>query len=293
MIAIALWLLSACLPAGTERVHLEHGGRDRAYYLQVPAGSAAAPVVFVLHGGGGGGERKGRRMGRFTGWDALAGAEGLVAVYPNAVDGNWNDGREAVAADRDDVGFLDAVLADVTSRASIDPARVYVTGISNGGFMAQRLLCERADVWAAGYSVVATMPGELHETCAPGRPVTVGFAVGTADPLVLFDGGPVAGDRGEASSAEEAVGSWVTRNGCDPAEPSPLPDLDPSDGSTVVATDWACAAGTRVRYLRIDGGGHAWPGGAQYLPVSVIGPVNRDVDAAADAWALFRDARLP
>jgi polyhydroxybutyrate depolymerase len=43
--------------------------------------------------------------------------------------------------------------------------------------------------------------------------------------------------------------------------------------------------------LRVDGGGHTWPGGAQYLPVAWIGHTNRDIDATETIWRFFKDAR--
>jgi poly(3-hydroxybutyrate) depolymerase len=39
--------------------------------------------------------------------------------------------------------------------------------------------------------------------------------------------------------------------------------------------------GPPVVLYRIEGGGHGWPGGPQYAPARVIGPVPRDLDATA------------
>jgi polyhydroxybutyrate depolymerase len=43
-----------------------------------------------------------------------------------------------------------------------------------------------------------------------------------------------------------------------------------------------------VALLRLEGGGHTWPGGAQYLPAMLVGRVCRDFDATAVIWEFFR-----
>lgn len=289
---LPLVLLLACTPAGTIRVDLDHAGEARNYYLRVPESAGqGAPVIVGLHGGGTQSARKGRRFGAFSGWDELVDREGWVGVYPSSLDGNWYDGREGVPGGEDELGFLDAVLDDVALRADIDPERVFVTGASNGGFMTQKLLCERAQRYRAGYSVIATMAQGLPETCAPGRPVSVAFALGTDDPLVPYEGGVVAEDRGECVSADEALGFWRAHNACsEQATVEDLPDIDPDDGSTVRVSAWSCAQGTEVRLVRQEGAGHTWPGGPQYLPVSTIGTTNRDMSASEDAFAFFTRA---
>ena len=49
-----------------------------------------------------------------------------------------------------------AVVADVQRRYSVDPQRVYATGMSNGGMLAHRLACEAADVFAGIAAVAGT-----------------------------------------------------------------------------------------------------------------------------------------
>ena len=93
------------------------------------------PLVIVLHGNGG----TGHQIRKFTHFDDLATKNGFVVAYPDAIDHHWNDGRPEVANGSDDVGFIAKLIAELSARYSIDPARVYVTGISNGGIMAYRL----------------------------------------------------------------------------------------------------------------------------------------------------------
>src|SRR3970040_1470534 len=156
----AAWLIVALVAAGmSQRAQaapvgvsrtvartMRFGGLERTYLLHVPGGfpqGRPAGLVFVLHGGGG----TGRNMERMTRFSELADREGFIAVYPDAVERNWNDGRDApnIRAQQenvDDVGFIGALIALLTREFGIDPRRVHSTGISNGAFMSQRLAGE-------------------------------------------------------------------------------------------------------------------------------------------------------
>ncbi|MEZ4321795.1 MAG: prolyl oligopeptidase family serine peptidase [Myxococcota bacterium] len=289
LVSLALSTLACGCSVG-DRIALEHDGESRNYFLYVPDGVAAnAPVVIAMHGGGTPGGSKGRRIGTQTGLDALADEEGFIGVFPSSLGGNWNDGRDLeagyVSPDVDDVGFIEAVLDDVAARVSIDADRVYVSGASNGGFMTQRMLCERPERFAAGVSFIATMPATLECTPPSDARVPVMFVLGTADPLVPYEGGPVAnGDRGEAISADAAFAFWSDQNGCT-GEPTitPLPDTDPDDGTTASRED-ATGCDAPVSRIVIEGGGHTWPGGAQYLPERTIGPTSNDLQGQDVLW---------
>src|SRR5574341_231323 len=83
---------------------MEVGGIQRTYSIHLPSrfpGGRPAGLVLVLHGGGG----NGRQIERHTGFSPLADREGFIAVYPDAVDRNWNDGRGAagISAQRQNV----------------------------------------------------------------------------------------------------------------------------------------------------------------------------------------------
>jgi len=263
-------------------VELNVGGETRTYYERVPADlPEEAATMVVLHGGGTRSARAGRGMDRFTGFGERAEAGGYLVVYPNSQGGNWNDGRTGTGAeDVDDVSYFDALLDDLSRRHGIDRDRVGLAGVSNGGFMTVRLLCERSDDYAGGVAVIATQASAL--SCAEGPPATIAWMVGTDDPLVPYEGGMLLTDRGMADAAEAARAQWVSRNGC-VAEPRvrQVPDRDPDDGSTAeVEVHSDCLDDTRVGFVRLDGAGHTWPGGSQYLPKAWIGGVNRDLDGA-------------
>lgn len=292
LLASVILALGGCSSSG-ERVVLDVQGTARNYYLHVPEGlEGPAPLVLTFHGGGPSGGSKGRGMDRATGLNTKADAEGFVVAYPSSYAGNWADGRETPYApppEVDDLAFIDALLADVADRAPVDPTRVYATGMSNGGFFTQRLACERTAVFAAVAPVIASMAVDLP--CAPGTPLPVLMINGHDDPLVLWEGGAVAGqDRGEGQPVEQVVDFWVTTDACpNPPALSDDPDVDPEDGTRIHRRQWTgCAGGSEVLLLDIEGGGHGWPGGAQYLPERTIGRVSQDVRATDEVWAFFQ-----
>src|SRR5271166_1733667 len=256
----------------------QFGGLTRTYSVHVPPGSPAG-LVLSLHGGGGTGA--GQRS--LTDFDAVADANNLVVVYPDGYDKSWNDGRAASPASRrhvDDVGFLVALVAKLQSDYNIARGHVFATGMSNGGFMSNKLACDRADVFAAIAPVAGTLGAGV--ACHPSRPVSVLEAHGTADPLVPFNGGAVRGRGGPSHSiaARSMVDTWRSADGCQ-GDPSTqvLPNV--GDGTVVHRFDsTACAASTEVVFYQIDNGGHTWPGGKQYLPQAIIGRTSRALDAS-------------
>lgn len=254
------------------------GGMDRTYMLHVPAGDPVG-LVLSLHGGGG----TGIAQRGLTGFDAVADAHNLLVVYPDGYEKSWADGRGASPADRhhvDDVAFLVGLVTKLQNDYRVASGHVFVTGMSNGGFMSNRLACDRADVFAAVAPVAGTLG--VGVACNPSRPVSVWAAHGTADPLVPFKGGAVRGRGGlsHAVSAEAMVDKWRKADGCQ-GDPSMELLPDARDGTVVHRFDsTSCAASTEVVFYRIDKGGHTWPGGKQYLPAAVIGPTTHTLDGS-------------
>jgi polyhydroxybutyrate depolymerase len=197
---------------------------------------------------------------------------------------HWADGRGTTPADRadiDDVGFIVELIARLSSEFSIDSSRVYATGISNGGFMAELLACRAADRFTAVAAVAATLPVAVATTCQPARPISVLLMHGTNDPLVPYRGGEVVQGGAMVKSAPATASAWARLNGCATGRSSTdLPDTS-DDGTRVRLDRFACPGNTAVALYTIDGGGHTWPGGEQYLPVRLIGRTSRDIDASS------------
>ena len=299
MLTAALLTLVGCSP-DLKLVRLDVGEDERSYFDHAPDTlEDGAPVVLVFHGEGTG-ARLGRDIAELSGYSEVADANSFLAVYPNSKEGVWNDTtadgttKHNSVTDVDDVAFVDDLLADIEERHNIDYHRIYAVGFSNGGLFVQRLMCERAHSIAAGGSIAANMPVNLADDCDPDRGANIIFMVGTEDRWTPFNGGAVLNDGGEVLSANDSVMKWSALNQCEetPSQ-AEYPDIDQEDGSTVNETQWSnCKDDSFVRYLRIDGGGHTWPGRKQSLPRNVVGNVNNDIDGAWDSWNSFKDVEI-
>lgn len=298
-------VLPICAAAATEDLtlaSLEHGGQQRTYYLHVPStrhDGGRPAVLLVLHGGG---RADGKDLARRTGFNAIAEREGFIAVYPNGIDAQWNDGRGVTfrrAADNqhiDDVGFLVAVIDKVLMDQHGDADRVYVTGLSNGGMMTLRMGCEASERLAAIAPVIANLPKRLAPTCAPQAPLPMLLMNGTDDPLVPWNGGFVTLFRktaGEVISTSETIALWRRFNRCGgPERTRRLPDKDPDDHSTVFVHTYGCGSKPPSLMLyEIRGGGHNLPGGNTPNAPRLVGYKNNDIIGAEEIWAFLKSFR--
>ncbi len=260
---------------------LTFGGLQRTFLVHAPAGvDHPNGLVLNLHGAG----MTAGDQAALTNYNAVADQFGFVVAYPDGIDMSWADGRGASVPDRDgvdDVGFLAALIGQLSRDYGIAPGRVFVTGMSAGAFMATRLACERADLVSAIAPVAGTLGAAMP--CSPSRPVSVLQIHGTADPVVPYNGGPMVG-RGGASdvvSAPAMAERWRALDRC----PGPLvPD---GTGEVVRMAATGCAQGTEVVLVRIDGGGHTWPAGRFALPAATVGPTSFAIDASQAGGQFF------
>lgn len=281
-------------PGATADRTLDHGGVARTYRLHRPKGvprERAVPLVVSLHGLGG----SGRIQEAMTGLDAVADEKGFAVAYPDGRRRMWVLGD---AGDVGDVGFLGALIDALVADGTADRRRVYVSGMSNGGYMANRLACEIPEKIAAIAPVSGTLPRPATRRAAAagaaaGRAVPVVYFHGTDDAVVGYDGKDRFSGRQASLSAEELVAFWVERDGCAP-EPSveALPDRA-GDGTSVERRSYAGGrGGAEVVFYRIVGGGHTWPGGSTVLD-GLLGKTTRNLDASRAMWAFLSRFALP
>lgn len=244
-------------------------GLVRTYRVHVPPALPAGsrpPLVLVLHGHGG----TGAQAERAYGFDALADREGFVVAYPDGVDRGWNDADLDRHADVDDVAFLRRLVDELSARHAIDPDRVYVAGMSNGGFMAERLACDLPDRIAAIGAVAASR----RSACPTAEPVSVMHVHGLRDRLVRYAGAS-GGAIGAYPSLPSLVSGWREVDGC---QRSPAVTVR---GVVRRAESRDCAAGTDVVLVTIATAGHEWPGGLRAATTTAT------FDTTAELWAFF------
>ena len=289
-----------------------HDGLTRWYRIYIPDPlPEKASLVLYLHGG----TLSMRSLfsplaDSSATWFEIAEEEGLVLVVPNGVnpdtgdtygnDQTWNDLRPDQAEGQtqvDDVGFILSLLDEIFIELPINFDQVYVTGASNGGMMSYRLLIEAPKRFAAGAVYIANLPDWAETIPEPSQNVPILIMNGTEDPLMPFEGGPVARDRGQVISTRETAAWWVEMNGANSGSmiSRTLPDLDQDDLCLIREEIYpAAAAGAEVRLYIMEGGGHTLPSinGPTLITrwlSPLLGPVCHDIDGVRLAWDFFKD----
>lgn len=265
--------LMACVWAQTTVDSLLTADGYRTYRVHTPPGFQPAeqlPLVLNLHGLG----SNNAQQEVYSGMNAVADAERFVVVYPNGVNSSWNLGLGTV----DEYGFFTALLDTLAVTHGIDTERTYACGMSQGGYMSFVLACALYDRIAAIASVAGSMAPGLDLFCAPARPVPVMMVHGTADGIVPYIGGV------QSLAVPSVIAFWVAHNGCDPVPViAPIPDSVPWDLCTAVREDHGNGElGSAVALIRVEGGGHTWPGSA--IP---LGVTNQDFSASQAIWEFF------
>lgn len=241
-------------PPGTYERQLVSGGQVRQYRLHVPPGYRAgtpAPLVFGFHGA----RSTAAWFEEASGLSRLADEAGFIAVYPQAA-GPWAGWENWEGST--DVQFVRDLLDELGTRCDLDPARLYATGHSRGGGLADRLGCDLADRIAAIAPVAGTY--QFSADCSPSRPVPVIAFHGSDDSQVPYSGFSNPGMPPEAYYTigvpiPQWASSWAGRNGCS------LPSSTVYERGPLTGQGWGnCRAGADVLLYTIHGGGHEWPG---------------------------------
>ena len=292
----------ASIPYGETTHTIQVGGLARSYVLYVPksyAGTAAVPLVLAFHGGGGTAENFAAQISL----TALADRAGFIAVLPEGwrpdeqaparFAGNpqtWNDGSGNYPSGKariDDVGFVRALIAQVTTSFAIDRHRIYAEGFSNGGALVLRLGVELAGTMAA---IAVDAPAGLYlRDPRPARPVPFVYVQGTADPINKYEGGHITalGIDEERPPVDTAVARLARMNGCAGA-----PAAAPYAPGVTKTTFAGCPTGMDVAYYVVSGMGHAWPGGRSALPSAVVGNGSDAMNATQVFWEFLSTHRL-
>ncbi|MBT8493822.1 MAG: hypothetical protein KJO07_12235 [Deltaproteobacteria bacterium] len=280
---------------------------DRPFDITIPDGAGPHPLLVVFHGGGGDSDGAisitcpDGRKGDPLCIDEQASERGYIVVAPNGTglrplrnSRTWNAGGgngefycsagAACNAGVDDLVYFDDLVAEVGRVADLDTGRIFTTGLSNGSSISHRLACQRSEVVNAVSPVSGpNQHAESGGECDGG--VGVLHIHGTEDPCAPWEDTEDASCsvitlEGLKVGVPRTMDGWRLRNGCaETAVDVDIPDADPADGTSAVRRTWqGCAA--PVELIEIDGGGHTWPGGDQYLGQDSIGRLSRDFNAS-------------
>lgn len=255
---------SSALPGLSEHSFL-HGEESRSYLLYRPQVlPESAPLVLVLHGY----TSEARTIMEYSNFNAIADRHGFIVAYPQGTRdqrGNtfWNVGYEFHDSSTvDDLDFLLQLSAFLVEEHKLSESHTFITGMSNGGDMCYLLACRHSDKFRAAAPIAGTMMADYFTDCAPASPMPLMAVVGTADSTTRFTGDMANVDEwGAYQSIPYIIDFWVNYSGYKGVQTDTLPNRDPTDGSIVINTQYFNdQQQAYFQYLRVEGGGHDWPG---------------------------------
>ena len=231
---------------------LVHDGINREYILYVPNSydeTSATPILFNFHGFGGSASQFISRA------DMRAEAElnSFILVYPqgSCLNGasHWNpcpiDGDNKSTAD--DVGFVEAMINEISSQYNLDMERIYAAGYSNGGMMAYGLANYKSDLIAAVASVSGSMLDCLE---TPSHPMPVLHLHGTSDDVVSYNG------SNDWNSVQSTLDYWINFNN---TVSTPTINEDTTGGMTIEHYVYGQGDNSvSVEHYKYIGGDHVW-----------------------------------
>lgn len=249
-------------------------GGDRSTFVDLPIGYSEnnpAPLLLDLHGFMG----DGLSQQRFSRLSNVARANGFVYAAPDgSQDSNgdqfWNAAQSCCNFDRtniDDAAFLKSLIDEIAKKVTIDPKRIYIFGHSNGAFMSYKFACTYPDTVAAIVGVAGAMD-VVGNDCAISSPVSVLEIHGTADSVIRFTGGAIAGNS--YTSVEQTVDIWRKLDKCIGA-PMAKENIDIDDGIDGAETkvfESTCTNST-VAHWQIVNGPHG-PAFSVTFPKAII-----------------------
>jgi polyhydroxybutyrate depolymerase len=265
----------------TEQIMVDGTTRSFVTYLPTVTRQEKLPVIISLHGG----FASPKSMFHLADFRPIAEREKFIVVCPSSKR-IWHDGANNRGID--DVKFIDQLISYIINTYHGDASRIYVTGISNGGFMTSRLACQLHNRIAAIAVVAATLV--INEGYDLEKPMPVMYLHGTKDPIVSYNGGKMFGRH--IFSQQEILKKWAAMNHCNPKPViTQIPDTA-HDGTSIVKEEYNSVNGLKVIGYTINNGGHTWPGGWQYMPQFIIGKTTRNLNACETIWDFFKSCKL-
>jgi feruloyl esterase len=236
-----------------------------------PSLPKGAPLVVALHGC----TQTASGYDRGCGWSDMADRSGFALLMPEQQRANnahlcfnWFEPGDT-ARDAGEALSIRHMVAHMVREHGLDPARVFISGLSAGGAMTSVMLATYPEVFAAG-AVVAGLPygaghGVADALRVMGRPDSLPARVrGDAVRAASAHRGPwprVAVWHGDAdhtvqiANAEETVKQWLDLHGLDGVMP-----VEGSGRAGHMHRRWKGADGVaRVESHRIAGMGHGVP----------------------------------
>lgn len=267
---------------------------ERTVLVHVPPNSnqkELIPLVIVLHGGGGNAEN----IINTSGMNAKADKENFVVAYPGGTGRarqrlTWNAGHccgYAAQHDSQDIRFISELIDALQQEYPIDPKRIYVAGMSNGGMMAYRIGIALSHRVAAIGVVSGAMFGDEPN---PRNPVSVIIFHGTEDEHVPFAGGQSRNKLVKRNMDKPFLPVMDAFNFWSQADACAKPRESSRSGNVEIFQKRECRSGSAVVLYKIYNAGHAWPGGKKggFMMFGGDEP-SHDIIATDVMWTFFKN----
>jgi predicted peptidase len=130
-----------------DRVHKDADGKEAKYVLFIPhdyKGDKEYPLILFLHGSGETGTdgKKAAAVGLGPAIKKEEKTFGFIAIFPQSQKRTWQAGS-------DDAKRALDILGEVQKQYKVDAKRIYLTGLSMGGYGTWSLAAKYPDKWAA------------------------------------------------------------------------------------------------------------------------------------------------
>lgn len=243
----------------TTRHEIKSSRLSRSYTAHVPLGydkHKQYPLIVGFHGS----DSIGFFFEADTRLDSSRFTADKIMLYPDGVGGSWaGPSYHNGTTVQEDLQFVSDMLSDVKTKYCIDSARIYATGISNGGGFVGTLACDKSTggqfaAFAPASGSFYTDSGPVNDGCSPARsPLPILEFHGGADQTVKYDGGE--GEGGYEPPIMSWLSFWAERNGC-----RTPPEERSSFGGDVHHYSWTCNGHAGVlQHYKVDDMKHVWP----------------------------------
>ena len=259
--------------------NVNHDELDREFSYYLPSNYLSItddlPLLISLHGG----DDTAEANLSYTGFVDLAEEKDFAVVFPqgtvaeNKGSTGWFSGQCGTldVCDNDFISFLIDSLSDDLD-LNINLERVYVTGFSNGAFMAYSLACNLSEKIAAVAPVSGSMDIGTIATCQSVHPMPVIHIHGENDGSISPDGSEYH------EPIEDVINFWKDFNSCEQTDISYGNDNN-SDGLTWTSTSHTdCLNDVEVEWIALEGFDHYWP---IYQEGSYS---NSDINGSLEIW---------
>jgi len=275
---------------------LNYDGINREYRIYLPEAyetDETMPLIIGLHGFGG-------TMEDFenTGIDAIADTARFIVLAPQALNyespagvltGVWNAGivltvpgfgELALNENVNDVGFINLLIDSLSESYPLMDERIYLAGVSLGGFMTQRIACETPQRFAAIASIMGTYANALPP-CNPTKVLPLAHFHGTDDDVVTWSGNFIYNGMPlpVGLPVDSLIAQWVDLHDC---QQDPVHTAWPNGNNDNFWIDHYSyqngAQESKVELFKLNGGGHNW-----YNLQNTGG----EIDLATEVWRFF------